>query len=206
MPERIRDGLPPHPPQTREEVEAYNRWAKGHESTFAKSLFSAGTTWPGVALADDRAALDVLAARSDVDAGRLGCVGLSGGGLRTVYLGGADPRVKAAVCVSMMTTWADFVLHKSHTHTWMVYPPVLPTELEYPEILGLRAPLPTLVQINRQDRLFTLTETERADAILRKVFEQAGAASRYTGAFYDGDHAFPRPLQDDAFDWLGRWL
>ena len=133
-------------------------------------------------------------------------VHVSGGGLRAVYLGGADPRLKAAFCVSMMSTWTDFVLHKSATHTWMVYAPLLPNELEYPEILGLRAPLPTLVQMNRQDRLFTFAETERADAILRDVFERAGAPDRYAGAFYDGDHAFPQPLQDDAFEWLDRWL
>ena len=206
VPERVRADLPARPPETPDEIRAYNRWASGYESTFAKSLFSAGTTWPGVTLADDRAALDVLCARSDVDAGRVGCVGLSGGGLRTVYLGGADPRLQAAVCVSMMTTWADFAQHTSHTHTWMVYPPILPTELDYPEILGLRAPLPTLVQTNRQDRLFTLAETERADAILREVYEKAGAPEAYTGAFYEGDHAFPLPLQTDAFDWLDRTL
>lgn len=206
VPERIRGDLPSTPPRSEEEIRAYNRWASGYESTFAKSLLSAGTTWPGVTLADDRAALDVLAARPDVDASRLACVGLSGGGLRTVYLGGADPRVRAAVCVSMMTTWRDFALHKSHTHTWMVYPPILPTELDYPEILGLRAPLPTLVQMNRQDRLFTFEETARADAILREVYERADAPEAYTGSVHEGDHAFPAPLQEDAFDWLGRWL
>lgn len=206
VPASIRGDLPPRPPETPTEIRAYNRWAGEYESIFAKSLFSAGTTWPGVTLADDQAALGVLAARPDVDAERLGCAGLSGGGLRTVYLGGADPRVQAAVCVSMMTTWRDFVVHKSRTHTWMVYPPILPTELEYPEILGLRVPLPTLVQMNRGDRLFTFEETERADAMLRAVFDRAGASDRYTGAVYDGDHAFPRALQEDAFDWLDKWL
>ena len=206
VPERIRDDLPTAPPVSEDEIRAYNRWASGYESTFARSLFSAGTTWPGVTLADDRTALDVLCNRPDVDADRVACGGLSGGGLRTVYLGGVDPRVKAAFCVSMMTTWTDFVLNKSHTHTWMVYAPLLPNELDYPEILGLRAPLPTLVQMNRQDRLFTFAETERADAILRDVFERADAADAYTGAVYDGDHAFPLPLQIDAFDWLDRTL
>ena len=206
VPERIGGDLTAAPPRSEAEIRAYNTWASGYESTFAKSLFSAGTTWPGATLADDRAALDVLAARPDVDDARLACAGLSGGGLRTVYLGGADPRLRAAVCVSMMTTWRDFALHTSHTHTWMVYPPILPTELDYPEVLGLRAPLPTLVQMNRQDRLFTLEETVRADAILREVYRRAGAPERYTGTFYEGDHAFPLPLQTDAFDWLDAWL
>jgi hypothetical protein len=106
----------------------------------------------------------------------------------------------------MMTTWTDFVLHKSHTHTWMVYAPLLSDELDYPESLGRRAPRPTLAQINRQDRLFTPSEMERADAVLRDVYARADAADRYTGAFYEGNHAFPPPLQEDAVAWLDRWL
>ena len=71
---------------------------------------------------------------------RIGCGGLSGGGLRTVYLGGLDPRIDCAVCVGMMTTWRDYLLNVSSTHTWMAYIPGLPHDLDYPEILGLRVP------------------------------------------------------------------
>ncbi len=73
------------------------------------------------------------------------------------------PRIKCAVCVGFMTTWKDFVLHKSFTHTWMTYVPLLPNELDFPEILGLRAPLPTLVLNDEQDDLFTLAEMKQAD-------------------------------------------
>lgn len=205
VPERIRGGLQTQT-ETPEQIEAYNRWARDHESIMAKSLFSAGTTWPGVFLAEDQRALDVLCARPDVDTERVGCAGLSGGGLRTVYLGGADPRVRCAVCVGMMTTWDDYVLHKSHTHTWMVYIPILPRELEYPEILGLRAPLPTLVLNNREDPLFTLSEMQRADRILGAVYDKANAAERYRCSFYPGPHKFDPPMQEECFQWFDRWL
>jgi len=62
-------------------MEEYNRWASDHEHVIAKSLLSAGLSWPGVLLAEDIAALDVLVSRSEVDAARVGCGGLSGGGL-----------------------------------------------------------------------------------------------------------------------------
>ena len=76
---------------------AYNRWAAQHETVMAKSLLCAGTTWPGVWLAEDRRALDILCAREDVDGQRVGCGGLSGGGMRTVFLAGSDPRIRCAV-------------------------------------------------------------------------------------------------------------
>jgi hypothetical protein len=131
----------------------YNQWAGEHEHIMAKSLFCAGTTWPGVFLAEDRQALEVLIGRNDVDSEKIGCAGLSGGGLRTVYLGGTDHRVKCAVCVGFMSTWADFLLNKAYTHTWMTYTPLLPKYLEFPEILGLRVPLPTMTLNNSQDGL-----------------------------------------------------
>lgn len=189
-----------------EGIEAYNRWAGNHESILAKSLFCAGTTWPGVFLAEDQAALDVLCARDDVDTNRVGCGGLSGGGLRTVMLGGVDERIRCAVCVGMMTTWRDYLLHKAYTHTWMCYIPLLANELDYPEILGLRVPLPTMVLNDIHDNLFTMPEMERADKILQEVYAKADAADRYRCSFYVGSHKFDLQMQSEAFDWFDRWL
>lgn len=204
--EKIRNGVRDPAWGDAESIAAYNRWAGEYESIMAKSLFSAGTTWPGVFLAEDRAALDVLCARDEVDVNRVGCGGLSGGGLRTVMLAGADERVRCAVCVGMMTTWRDYLLNKSHTHTWMCYTPLLPNELDYPEILGLRAPLPTLVLNDVDDPLFTLAEMERAEGILRTVYEKAGAPGHFHCSYYPGPHKFDRPMQAEAFDWFDRWL
>lgn len=52
--------------------------------------YCAGTTWPGVFLSEDRRALDIIAARDDVDHERIACAGLSEDELRTVYLAGLD--------------------------------------------------------------------------------------------------------------------
>lgn len=92
----------------------YNRWASEHEHVIAKSLFSAGLSWPGLLLAEDIAALDILLQRPEVDARRIGCGGLSGGGLRTMLIGAADPRVGCAVQVGYFTTSADMVLNVSY--------------------------------------------------------------------------------------------
>ncbi len=206
VPPVIRKNLVEKNPEEEAEIVAYNAWAGNHEHVMAKSLFSAGTSWPGVFLAEDRRAVDYLVSRSDVDPNRVGCAGLSGGGLRTVYLGGADDRIKAACCVGMMTTWRDYLLNKSHTHTWMVYIPGLPLDLDYPEILGLRVPLPTMVLNNIGDGLFTLPEMHRADRILGDVYRKAGAADAYRCEFYPGPHKFDLPMQADAFTWFDRWL
>ncbi|KAA9355365.1 hypothetical protein F0P93_10480 [Larkinella humicola] len=193
-------------PEKKEHIEAYNKWSAEHEHVMSKSLFCAGTTWPGVFLSEDQVALSILCGRKDVDPQRVGCGGLSGGGLRTVYLAGMDARIKCCVCVGFMTTWDDLTLHKSYTHTWMTYTPLLPRYLDFPEILGLRVPLPTMIQCNNQDELYTFPEMKTADKILGEVFKKAGAADRYAARFYDGGHKFDKDMQTDAFNWFDRWL
>lgn len=206
VPERQRQGLTDPEPGDQEGIEAYNRWAGQHEHIMAKSLFSAGTTWPAVFLAEDMKALDVLCARGDVDSDRIGCCGLSGGGMRSVFIGGADERIKCAIPVGFMTTWRDLVMEKATSHTWMTYVPLLPNELDFPEILGLRTPLPALVLNNREDPLFTLSEMRRADEMLKAVYEKAGAPDSYKCSFYPGPHKFDAAMQAKAFEWFDMWL
>src|SRR5215831_7313853 len=206
VPEHLRNGLSDNDPENPVNIKKYNEWAAQHEHVMAKSLFSAGTTWPGVFFAEDQKALDVLCSRDDVDVSRIGCGGLSGGGLRTVFMGGLDPRIKAAVCVGFMTTWKDFLLHKSFTHTWMAYVPLLPNELDFPEILGLRLPQPTFVLNDENDDLYTPVEMREAERMLNDVYEKAGAQHNLKFCYYPGPHKFDKKMQADAFDWLDRWL
>lgn len=206
VPAHLRRGLNDNDPDNSENIRKYNEWAGEHEHVMSKSLMSAGTTWAGVFFAEDKKALDVLCARQDVDTTRVGCAGLSGGGMRTVFMGGLDERIKCAVCVGFMTTWKDLILHKSYTHTWMTYVPILPNELDFPEIFGLRAPLPTMVLNDIDDDLYTLPEMKRADKIMGDVYAKAGASERYKCSFYPGPHKFDKKMQAEAFAWFDKWL
>lgn len=206
VPKAFRKGLDDPGDDDLNGISAYNTWAMEHEHTMAKSLFSAGTTWAGVFLAEDLKALDVLCERADVDASRIGCGGLSGGGMRTVFMAGLDPRIKCAVCSGFMTTWKDFILNKSASHTWMTFVPGLANDLDLPEVIGLRAPLPTLVQNNFGDHLFTLSEMKASDQILSSVYKKAGASGNYKCTFHSGLHKFDEKMQIEAFDWFDKWL
>lgn len=187
-------------------IAAYNAWAAQHEHILAKALCCAGTTFAGVYLPEDQRALDVLCARPEVDASRVGCGGLSGGGMRTVYLGGLDPRIRCCVCVGHMTTWREWVSAKCWTSTWMIYVPHLPRDLDFPEILALRAPLPAMVQNCTEDPLFTMGEMQRADRMMADVYARAGAGDQYACRFYPGGHKFDLAMQRDAFAWFDQHL
>jgi len=199
-------GIDPSGAGSNTDIAAYNQWASAHESIVAKSLICAGTTWAGVYVAEDQAALSVLCGRSDVDATRIACGGLSGGGMRSTYLAGLDDRIRCSFTVGFSTTWRDFLLHKSWTHTWMAYAPLLPADLDFPEILALRAPLPALVQNTNQDQLYTLPEMKRAAAMMREVYRRAKAPQAVKVSFHPGPHVFNAPMQAEAFAWVDQWL
>jgi len=80
--------------------------------------------------------------------------------------------------------------------------PGLPRLLDFPEILGLRAPLPVFVLNDSEDPLYTLGEMQAADRILGEVYAKAGAPDQYRCTFYPGPHKFDLHMQEDAFAWL----
>jgi dienelactone hydrolase len=206
LPRAARTDVDVPPEEPLESLARYEAFAGRHEEVLARSLLCLGVTFPGIVLGEDLAALGVLAGRPDVDPDRLGCCGLSGGGLRTAYLAGMDDSIDCAVSVGFMTTWRDFALNTSYTHTWMIYPPLLPRQLDFPEILALRVPLPTLVLASRQDPLFTVTEIERAGELIEGIYRYAGAGEAAHTSLYPGPHCFNREMQAEAFAWLDRWL
>lgn len=206
VPDRVAAGRDPGADENLYEVIGYNTWAGGYESVMSKSLLCSGTTMPGCVLADDQAALSILAERPEVDPTRLGCGGLSGGGCRTVFLAGMDQRIKASVSVGFFTTWRDMTLNKSWTHTWMGFVPGAPRHLDFPEIYCLRAPAPAMIQMNESDPLYTFSEVRRAGRMARDVYRKAGQPKALVFKTYPGGHQFDTTMQADAFAFFDRNL
>ncbi len=155
---------------------------------------------------DDRRALDYLASRSEVDPGRLACGGLSGGGLRTIYLAGLDERIRCAFCVGFMSVNGEVLREKITRHTWMYHVPHLSQWMDLPDVISMHGPGPLMVQYNNDDPLWTLAGQRRAHERLESLYAKMAADDRYQGLFYPGPHKFDRTMQADAFAWLDRWL
>jgi len=185
---------------------AMNRMCYAYESLTAKNIFSAGATWPGLHTWDDMRSVDYLLSRPDVDPDRIGCAGLSIGGLRTAHLIAADPRIKAASITGWMTQFR--AQHRNHlrSHTWMIYVPGVYGAMDFPDIAALHAPGALLVQQCKQDLLYPLPAMQGAVDHLTQVYAKAGIPERFRGTFYDVPHVFRPPMQDETFDWFDRWL
>ncbi len=183
-------------------VATYHWTALFNENTIAKYCTVLGTTFAGVVSFEDRVATTYLAGRPDVLPSRIGCVGLSGGGMRSVLLQGTCARIRGAVVVGAMSTSEGLLDHNIVCHTWMFFPSVWACYGDWADIAAARAPSPLLVQYTRGDPLYTLDGMRAADRRLAAQYRSVGAAGNYRGAFYPGPHKFDRPMQRDACAWL----
>ncbi len=200
------DSLASLAPGSAEHIRAENRVASSFETPLAKTLAAAGASWPGLLAWDDRRTVDYLVTRADVDADRIGCIGLSGGGLRTACLAAADPRIKATCVVAWMSTLREMVPAHARRHTWMAWAPGLRGSLDLPDAAALTAPGALLVQQCARDTLFPMEGMRAAVDRLERIYAKGGIPDRFRGAFYDEPHSFSPAMQADAFAWLERWL
>jgi hypothetical protein len=127
---------------------------------------------------------------------------LSGGGIRTVFLAGLDPRIKAAFCVGFMCTIRGMLRNHINGNGMIMYVPHLLRLLDLPDVIALRAPSPLLVQYLEGDGLFSLDGQRDADQNIAEIYSKMGHPGKYAGKFYPGPHRFDAGMQDDAFKWL----
>jgi dienelactone hydrolase len=187
-------------------IESYNKAAVNHEHVVAKYCTLLSTSLAGVVAYEDRVALEYLKSRHDVVNGRVGCIGLSGGGCRAALLQATAVDISVSVIVCMMSTYGQLLDAHVAPHTWMLFPPGLAEVGDWPDLAACRAPSPLVVQYARHDQLFPLAGMMAAHERLGESYEAAGAPEAYVGQFFDGQHCFDQTMQTAAFAELARWL
>jgi dienelactone hydrolase len=188
------------------QIDELNRKCRSKESTIAKSLVYAGMCWPGIITWDDMRTVDYLVTRPEVDPRRIGCVGVSLGGWRTIFLAGLDERIAAACVVGFMSTVQPMIERHIDTHSFAHFVPGLHQWLDLPDVVSMLAPKPLLVQQCRQDGLFPLAGMEASVEKIAAVYDKAGVKERFSGRFYDVPHRFDVAMQDEAFAWFDEQL
>lgn len=197
-------GLSPDHPDY---IRAYNSWARERNTELNTWLSFSGTSWMGIVNHDDRRAVDLLASLPFVDPDRIGCLGLSGGGYRSTYLAGMEPRIRAAVITGWMTSLPTTLDIPYSVHAALFDAFGLHQNLDHPDVASLAAPDCALfVQNCARDRLFTRAGMDAAAEKIRSVYADLKRPERYQFRFYDVPHQFNAEMQQDAFAWLEKWL
>lgn len=191
----------------------YNRISLSLEAEIAKITLYAGYTLMGIRTWDDRATVRYLAGRPEVDAGRIGAIGLSGGGHRSAWLSAMDDRIQCAAIVGWLGRLGEMVLHVPYGTPIMWTVPGLNGFLDYPDIVSMSAPRPLMAIHGTRDLLFNhrtggdeRTSADRAAEKVRKVYEKAGCARNFVWEVFEGPHEFNLICQEKVYAWLDQHL
>lgn len=188
---------------TRERIAAFNQRSSQSEQLVGRTIYSAGFTWSGVIFWDDARSVDYLCTRPEVDKNRIGCVGLSVGGLRSCHLAALDDRIKAAVVVGWMASFPTQLqrhIRSTIGHTKLV--PGLSRYLDYPDVASLAMPSALLVINGSRDGLFNLKGVHASFDKLTACYKKAGIPNKFRGRLYDTPHEFNLEMQAEAWQWL----
>jgi len=135
--------------------------ANGHDGrSFSFSRRNATT----IEVLDAIRAVDVLAARAEVDPERLGFTGESGGSNSTYWIAALDDRVKLAVPVCSVSTF-DYWIRTNVNWDWHQRPPGIRQVADIGTLLALHAPNPLLIISSKRgtdDQEFPLDEAEKS--------------------------------------------
>lgn len=142
-------------------------------------------------LHDARRCLDYLASRPEVDAARLGMVGLSFGGTMTTYTTAIDDRVRAACISGYVSTLQDALSFRGLGNTCgSQFSPGLLTYGTIADVAGLIAPRPLFVEMGQRDQCFILEDARRAYQHVERIYAAAGAAGQLQKHAFPGTHQF----------------
>lgn len=178
---------------------------RGADNSSCRQLFFTalmlGQTALGIRVWDAFRSLDYLATRPEVDASRLGCMGISGGGMTGLFATALDPRVGCAVISGYLNTFKDSILGVDHCPC--NYAPGLLQVAEMYDVAALIAPRPLLVESGTDDKIFPIAATRYALEQVAKAYQLLRVPERLESDLFEGGHQISGAK---AYDWLARWL
>lgn len=168
-----------------------------HAAMLANHL---GGSVAGMRVRDARRLVDYLESRPECDTARLGAMGISGGGMHTLFSAAIDTRIRAAVISGYFSTFQHSILAMSHCACNFV--PGLARFGEMYDLAGLLAPRPLLVEAGTHDPIFPIDAVRSSVQKAQKVYTVFGAGPVETD-YFEGRH---RINGQRAYDFLAEKL
>jgi hypothetical protein len=157
-------------------------------------------TWCGMR------SIDLLVSRPEVDPGKIGMTGRSGGGTMTWFTMALDDRVKCGVTANATGIVATHVRHdtlRGHCDcAFFVNHP----RIDYSDVAALCAPRPVLVQSGQKDWIYPPEGYRPLGEKARRIFELHGAAEQFKEQDVNEEHKDLPVFRTEAYRWFGRWL
>lgn len=160
-----------------------------------------GGTVLGMRVHEATRLLDYLSSRVEFDTGRLGVMGISGGGMLASFFAALEPRVRAAVVSGYFSFWRDSILAMHHCPC--NYVPGLARFGEITDLAALIAPRPLFVEAGTRDGIFPIGSVREAVRRSRAIWEMFGVPGTPELEVFEGRH---RIANGASYNWLRRAL
>jgi hypothetical protein len=154
----------------------------------AGSALLLGQTMIGWRVYDMMRAIDWIATRPELDSKRVGCMGISGGGMATLFAAALDPRIKASLVSGYLNIFRECIMSISHCID--NYIPGLLNWAEMYDIAGLIAPRPVFFESGERDNIFPIAASRASFARVRKIYDVFGVSDLTGHEVFDGPHSF----------------
>jgi hypothetical protein len=187
-------------------------WAFGERSVrteseiFKEMLWKGQVMW-GMMVYDSLRAIDYLTTRFDVDADRIGTLGLSMGSTMAWWVAALDTRVKVTVDICCLTDFHALIEAGGlDLHGIYYYVPDLLNHFTTAQINALIAPRPHLSLAGDQDELTPVKGLVKIDEELRKVYEAHGTPNAWELKCYNVGHQETVEMREEIMSFLQTWL
>ena len=147
-----------------------------------------GQTMIGWRVYDIKRVIDYIETRDDIDAARIGCMGISGGGTATLFSTAVEPRIKVAMVSGYLNTFRDSILSMSHCID--NYVPGILNWGEMYDVAGLIAPRPLIAESGERDNIFPIAASKESFARVSKVYAAMNASNVIEHDVFPGEHSF----------------
>jgi cephalosporin-C deacetylase-like acetyl esterase len=175
-----------------------------HEAGYA--LLPLGETIAGWMVWDSMRAIDYVVSLKEVDAGRIGVTGNSGGGLNTLFTAALDERVRAAVVAGYTFEFNNWLKYAG-THCTCTQLPGLFRGMEWFEIAGLIAPRAVMMLQGANDTSFLISGARRAGHNTERLYALLGQPGQARFDELAGEpHAYSLPYRERMYGWMARHL
>ena len=154
----------------------------------AGSALLLGQTMIGWRVYDVMRTIDWIGTRKELDAGRVGCMGVSGGGTATLFSAALDPRIRAALVSCYLNTFRDSIMSVSHCID--NYVPGILNWAEMYDVAGLVAPRALFAESGERDNIFPVAAARASFERVKKIYEAFNAGPLAQHEVFDGPHSF----------------
>jgi dienelactone hydrolase len=138
----------------------------------ATYAFMLGKSMVGMRVRDGMRLIDYLGTLPEANTGRMGAMGISGGGMLTFFHTMLDTRIRACVVSGYYSSFRDSILAMNHCTCNFV--PGLLNIGEMQDLVGLILPRPILVEAGTRDPIFPITTVRASVDRARHISEVLG--------------------------------